>query len=49
MIVAGFKVFDKIITRIDLEQEILKGNTAAAILSGAVIIALAIIIAASMG
>jgi uncharacterized membrane protein YjfL (UPF0719 family) len=49
MVVIGFKAFDKIITRIDLENEILKGNVAAGILAGAVIIGLAIIIAAAMG
>lgn len=48
LVIAGFKIFDKIITRIDLEQEIQKGNIAAAILSGAVILGLSIIIAASM-
>jgi uncharacterized membrane protein YjfL (UPF0719 family) len=48
MVVIGFKAFDKIITRIDLEGEILKGNIAAGILAGSVIIALAIIIAAAM-
>jgi len=46
--IGGFKLFDKAITRINLEQEILKGNTAAGILAGAVIIGLSIIIAASM-
>ena len=42
------KIFDKAITRIDLEAEVAKGNVAAAVLSGAAIIALAIIIAAAM-
>ncbi len=49
MVIVGFKAFDRIITRIDLETEIQKGNVAAAILSGAVIIGIAIIVAASMG
>jgi putative membrane protein len=49
MVVIGFKAFDKIITRIDLEGEIQKGNIAASILAGAVIVGLAIIIAAAMG
>jgi uncharacterized membrane protein YjfL (UPF0719 family) len=49
MVVIGFKAFDKIITRIDLEGEIEKGIVAAGILGGAVIIGLAIIIAAAMG
>lgn len=47
-LIAGFKLFDKAITRIDIEQELLKGNTAVGILAGAVIIGLSIIIAASM-
>jgi len=49
LVILGFKIFDKIITRIDLEDEIRKGNVAAAILSGAVIIGLSLIIAAAMG
>ena len=48
LVFIGFKVFDKAIARIDLEAEICKGNVAAAILSGAAIIAVAIIIAAAM-
>lgn len=48
LVFVGFKIFDKAITRIDLEAEILKGNSAAAILGGAAIIAVAIIIAAAM-
>jgi uncharacterized membrane protein YjfL (UPF0719 family) len=48
LVVIGFKAFDKIITRIDLEGEIQKGNIAAGILAGSVVIALAIIIAAAM-
>ncbi len=46
LIIIGFKIFDKIITKIDLEEEIKKGNVAAAILSGAAIIAIGLIIAA---
>lgn len=46
LIIVGFKIFDKIITRIDLEEEIKKGNVAAAILSGAAIIAIGLIVAA---
>jgi putative membrane protein len=45
MVVIGFKVFDLVITRIDLEAEILKGNLAAAILSAAAIMGISIIIA----
>ena len=48
LVFIGFKIFDKAITKIDLEAEVAKGNVAAAILSGAAIIALAIIIAAAM-
>lgn len=48
LVFVGFKIFDKAITQINLEAEVAKGNVAAAILSGAAIIALAIIIAAAM-
>ena len=48
LVFVGFKLFDKAITKINLEAEIAKGNVAAAVLSGAAIIALAIIIAAAM-
>ena len=48
LVFAGFKIFDKAITKIDLEAEVAKGNVAAAVLSGAAILALAIIIAAAM-
>jgi uncharacterized membrane protein YjfL (UPF0719 family) len=48
LVIIGFKAFDKIITRIDLEGEVQKGNIAAGILAGSVIVALAIIIAAAM-
>jgi uncharacterized membrane protein YjfL (UPF0719 family) len=48
LVVIGFKAFDKVITRIDLESEVKKGNIAAGILAGAVIVAMAIIIAAAM-
>jgi uncharacterized membrane protein YjfL (UPF0719 family) len=49
MVLIGCKIFDKTVTRINLEQEILKGNIAAAILSGSAIIAIGLIIAASIG
>jgi uncharacterized membrane protein YjfL (UPF0719 family) len=42
------KAFDKIVTKIDLEGEIAKGNVAAAILTGSMIIAISIIIAVAM-
>ena len=48
LVFVGFKIFDKAITKIDLEAEVAKGNVAAAVLSASVIIALAIIIAAAM-
>jgi putative membrane protein len=48
LVFIGFKVFDKAITKIDIEAEVAKGNVAAAVLSGAVIVALALIIAAAM-
>lgn len=48
MMIVGFKIFDKVITHIDLEGEIKKGNMAAAVLSAGVLIGLALIIAASM-
>ena len=48
LVFVGFKLFDKAITKVHLEAEIAKGNVAAAVLSGAAIIALAIIIAAAM-
>lgn len=48
LVFLGFKLFDKAITKIDLETEISKGNVAAAVLGGAAIIAIAIIIAAAM-
>ena len=46
--IAGFKIFDKAVAHVDLEKEIQKGNVAAAVLAGAVIIALGLIIAASI-
>ena len=48
LVTAGFKFFDGIITKIDLEQEILKGNMAAAVLSAAAILAIGIIVAAAI-
>ncbi len=48
MLLLGFKIFDKAVTHIDLEKEIQKGNIAAAILSAAVLIALAILLAAAI-
>ena len=48
LVFAGFKIFDKAITKIDLEAEVAKGNVAAAVLCGSAIVAIAIIIAAAM-
>ena len=48
LLIVCFKTFDKIMTRIDLEAEILKGNVAAGIFSAAVVIAIALIIAAAI-
>ena len=48
LMIAGFKVFDKAVAHVDLEKEIQKGNVAAAVLAGAVIIALGLIIAAAI-
>lgn len=48
LMIAGFKIFDKAVAHVDLEKEIQKGNVAAAVLAGAVIIALGLIIAASI-
>jgi FtsH-binding integral membrane protein len=43
-----FKAFDKAITKIDLEEEIKKGNVAAAIFSAAIVIGIALIVAAAI-
>ena len=48
LVTIGFKLFDAVITKSDLEQEVAKGNVAAAILSGAAILALGIIVAAAL-
>lgn len=48
LLLACFKVFDKVLTKVDLEGEVRKGNVAAGILSAAVLIAIALIIAASI-
>ena len=42
------KVFDKALTRVDLEAEIAKGNVAAGILTGSVAIGISIIVAVAM-
>jgi uncharacterized membrane protein YjfL (UPF0719 family) len=44
----SFKIFDKLITKIDLENEISRGNIAAAILASAVLVAMSIVLAMAM-
>jgi len=48
LVVVGFKVFDLILTKVDLEQEVAKGNIAAAILASAAIIGTTIIVAVAI-
>ncbi|HYE30066.1 MAG TPA: DUF350 domain-containing protein [Methylomirabilota bacterium] len=48
IVFVGFKLFDRLIVHVDLEKEVAKGNVAAAVLGGAAIIAIAIIVAAAM-
>jgi uncharacterized membrane protein YjfL (UPF0719 family) len=48
LVIAGFKIFDWVITKIDLEAEIAKGNVAAAILSAAAILGISLIVAAAI-
>ena len=48
LLIVCFKIFDKVLTRIDLEGEVLKGNVAVGILSAAVLLAIAHIIAAAI-
>jgi uncharacterized membrane protein YjfL (UPF0719 family) len=42
------KVFDKALTKVDLEAEIAKGNVAAAILTGSIVVGISIILAVAM-
>jgi uncharacterized membrane protein YjfL (UPF0719 family) len=48
LVVFGFKVFDWLITKIDLEAEVAKGNLAAAVLSAAAILGISFIVAAAI-
>ena len=48
LVIAGFKIFDWVITKIDLEKEIAGGNIACAILSAAAILGISIIVAAAI-
>jgi len=47
--IAGYKLFDLIETKIDIADEIRKGNVAAAILAGAFIIGICIVIGHAVG
>jgi uncharacterized membrane protein YjfL (UPF0719 family) len=42
------KVFDKALTRVDLEAEVAKGNVAAAIVVGSVVVGISIILGVAM-
>lgn len=44
----GYRLFDKIISKVNLEDEVGRGNIAAAVLSAGVIVALAIVVAAAI-
>jgi putative membrane protein len=48
LLFVALKVFDKALTRLDLEGEIAKGNVAVAIFTGAVVIGISIIVAVAM-
>ena len=48
LIALGFRLFDLILTKIDVEAEIAKGNIAAAILGGAVLLAISTIVAVAI-
>jgi len=48
LVIVGFKIFDAVITKIDLEAEINKGNVAAAVLSAAAIIGISLIVASAI-
>lgn len=48
LVAIGFKIFDMILTKIDIEQEVAKGNIAASILGSAAIIAIAAIVIAAI-
>jgi putative membrane protein len=44
LITLGFKMFDMVLTKIDIEQEVAKGNVAAAVLGAAAIAAITAIV-----
>jgi putative membrane protein len=45
----GFKVFDWITPKLDLEDELCKGNTAVAIVVGAAVIGISLIVVRAIG
>ena len=45
LVIAGYKLFDKVITKIDFDEELKKGNVAMAIVVGAFILGLCIVVA----
>lgn len=45
LVVAGYKLFDRIITKIDFDEELKKGNVAMSIVVGAFILGLCYVIA----
>jgi putative membrane protein len=48
MVVVGFKVFDWLLRRIDVEGEVAKGNIAAAVLGASVVLGISMIIASAI-
>lgn len=48
MLLVGFKIFDKMLTKVDLEAEILKGNVAAGIIAESALIGTALVLAAAI-
>ena len=47
--IVGYKLFDLVETRVDFSEEIKKGNTAVAIVVGAFVIGICIIIGRAVG
>ena len=48
LVTVGFKVFDLVLTKIDIEQEVAKGNIAAAILGATAIAVMGTIVAVAI-
>jgi uncharacterized membrane protein YjfL (UPF0719 family) len=48
LLLFGYKLFDWMLRKVDFDAELAKGNTAVAIVAGAMIIAIAIIIHAAI-